>query len=64
MPIIVAAEKPAYGVGKLMLYTFLNGKEEAMIHASQTLISAEKRYGQVEKEALASFHSTTFPYGR
>ena len=68
LQLVVAADASAYGVGAVLLQVFPDGTEKAVMHASRTLTPAEKRYGQIEKEALAlvfavrRFHK--FIYGR
>ncbi|CAH8452171.1 unnamed protein product [Schistosoma rodhaini] len=68
MPIIVAADASAYGVGAVISHQFPDATEKAVMHASRTLTPAERKYSQIEKEALAlvfavrRFHK--FLYGR
>ncbi|CAH8666328.1 unnamed protein product [Schistosoma bovis] len=68
MPIIVAADASAFGLGAVISHQFPDATEKAIMHASRTLTSAERKYSQIEKEALAlvfavrRFHK--FLYGR
>ena len=68
LPIVVAADASTHGLGALILHIFPDGSEKAVTHASRTLTPAERRYGQIEKEASAlifavrRFHK--FIYGR
>ncbi|CAH8680112.1 unnamed protein product [Schistosoma rodhaini] len=68
MPIIVAADVSAYGLGAVISHQFPDASENAIMRASRTLIPAEKKYSQIEEETLAlvfavrRFHK--YLYGR
>ena len=68
LPIVVAADASTHGLGAVLLHIFPDASEKAVMHASRTLTPAERRYGQIEKEASAlifavrRFHK--FIYGR
>ena len=68
LPIKVAADASAYGVGAVMSHVFPDGEERPIAFASRTLSASECNYAQVEKEALAlvfgvrKFH--TYLYSR
>ena len=68
LPIRMAGDASQYGVGAVISHTMPDGSERPIAFASRTLSSSEKRYAQVEKEALSlvfgikKFHQ--FLYGR
>lgn len=44
---------PQYGLGNVIMHVYPNGKRRPIAYASRTLDEHEKRYGQINKEALA-----------
>ena len=51
-PIVVVADSSSYGIGAVLCHK-LNGVERPVCFASRTLSAAERKYSQLEKEALA-----------
>ncbi|XP_003741883.2 uncharacterized protein K02A2.6-like, partial [Galendromus occidentalis] len=68
LPLEVSADASQSGVGGVLLHTFPDGSKKAIMHVNKVLTETEKRYGQIEKEALAlvfavkKFHK--YIYGR
>ena len=59
LEIIVASDASWYGVGACILHKMPNGTKKPIAHASRTLLSAEKHYSQIEKEALGIIFAMT-----
>ena len=68
LPIIIAAEASAYGIGAIISCIFYDGNEKPIPFASHMLTQCERNYIQLEKEVLSlilgvrKFHR--YLYGR
>ena len=68
LPLHLAGNASAYGVGAVISHVFPDGSERPVAYASRTLSASERNYSQLEKEALSlifglrRFHQ--FLYGR
>ena len=68
LPITMAGDASQYGIGAVISHIMPNGTERPIAYASRTLSSTERKYAQVEKEALSlifgikKFHQ--FLYGK
>ena len=55
--IIMASDASEYGISAVILHKFKDGNTNPVAHASRTLLPAEKKYSQIEKESLAIIHA-------
>lgn len=53
LPLIVASDSSAYGVGAVLSQRQRDGSERVLQYASQTLSETKKKYSQIDKEAYS-----------
>ena len=53
LPVELAVDASPYGLGAVIMHELPNGDRRPIAYASRTLNEHEKRYGQIDKEALA-----------
>ena len=67
-PLILACDASPWGVGAVLSHVVEGDKEKPIAYASRSLSSAERKYSQLDKEALAIVFGVTrfhqFVYGR
>ena len=68
LPIGIACDASETGIGAVLFHRYEDNSERPIMYASKTLTDTQKKYGQIQKEALAiifalkKFHQ--FLYGR
>ena len=67
-PLILACDASPYGIGAVLSHVVDGNKEKPIAYASRSLSTAERKYSQLDKEALAIVFGVTrfhqFVYGR
>ncbi|XP_055842563.1 uncharacterized protein K02A2.6-like [Episyrphus balteatus] len=59
LPIKVAADASGEGIGAFIAHIFPDGTEKVVMHAARALTPSEKKYSQIEKEALGLIFAVT-----
>ena len=62
LPIRLADDASAYGVGDVISHVMADGNERPIAFASRTLLPSERNYAQLEKEALSLIFGIILTY--
>ena len=55
LPLYIAGDTSAYGIGAVISYVFPNSTERPVAYVYRTLYASERNYSQLEREALLRF---------
>ncbi|XP_060541499.1 uncharacterized protein LOC117675782 [Pantherophis guttatus] len=68
LPLVITADASPFGIGAVLSHRFPNGIEAPIAYYSRTLSSTERKYSQLDREALAAVASVKkfhdYIYGR
>ena len=59
LDITVACDASSYSIGACILHKLPDGSRKSVVQASRSLLSADKQYSQIEKEALGIMFAVT-----
>lgn len=62
LPVELSVDASPYGLGSVIMHLYPNGARHPIAYASQTLNEHEKRYGQIDKEAVANMFGLKWFY--
>ena len=55
LPVVVACDSSSYGMGAVLSHRMPDGSERPVAYASRSLTQTEKKFAQIEKDALGLY---------